>query len=121
MAHKQNRQESLPDKDGLTFKINDGVHYGFNGDCYPGTVRRISDSGRQLWISKDDHKATQAEKDFVNEFGIHDGPINSVFIPLDLHETEWQEFKLRKDGAFRSVSCNWKLNSGRVFSQNPSF
>lgn len=45
------RTESLPNLNGDTFKVGDGVHWGFNGDAYPGTVVRVSRSGATITTS----------------------------------------------------------------------
>lgn len=119
MSFKINRQESLPNKHGKTFKVNDGVSYGFNGDSYPCTVRKVSDSGKQVLVSRDDHRVTKAELE-RSDAGYHEGSIGSVFIPQEVSDDELEVFKLDKFGRFHNKKT-WTLSLGREYSQNPSF
>lgn len=121
---KAPRTESLPTDQGTTFKVGDGVHSGFNGDAYPGTVRKVSASGRQVWVSDDKHYATQKEIELVKKYGQHEGDIDSVFVPQDVPETQWKMYKLNKRGRFLPQGhrgTGWSLQPGRRYAQNPSF
>ena len=102
MSFKNNRVESLPNKFGVTFKVGDGVNSGFNGDYYPYTVRKVSDSGKQVLVSKDNYKINQAEKETIAKFGQHEGSIGCIFIPQDVPDDQLITFKLNKwGGVFR--------------------
>lgn len=118
---KTERTESLPNGQGVTFKVGDGVHWGFNGDAYPGTVRKVSKSGRQVWVSPDEHQATEKERDIVAKHGIHEGPIDSTFIPRDVPESQWTCYRLNKRGDFGGRNGAWSLQPGRLYCQNPCF
>ncbi len=120
---KQENTQSLANGQGEVFSVGEGVHWGFNGDVYPGTVRRVSPSGRKIWVSSDAHRITQVEKDRLQEHGLHDGEINCVFIPRDVPESEWKCFTLRKTGCFterpgRSIA--FALHRGRHYHHTPS-
>lgn len=117
---KAENTKSLPNLNGVAFSVGDGVHWGFNGDAYPGTVRKVSTSGRKVWVSRDKHRGLNTE----NNKHLHEGPIDSVFVPTDMPESEWQCFTLRKHGHFCEAPgsrATWSLQPTRIFASNPSF
>jgi len=94
------------------FSVGQGVNYGFNGDSYPGTVRKVSPSGKTVWVSDDSHTANPDKTQ---------GP---TFTPKDEDKPEtWTKFTYRaKSGGFcRSGSNGWYLAHGRLYERNPSF
>lgn len=114
MAYNNNRQESLPNKNGVSFKVGDGVHTYFNGDADPLTVVAVSDSGREIKCRYDRFKVI--EKDC----GYKEGPIECEFTP-GYPEVAPVTFRLfNKDGRFKlGARSPWGLNPGRVYSRNP--
>jgi hypothetical protein len=123
MANKKNRQESLPDCHGQTFKVGEGVHWGFNGDSYPGTVLYVSDSGRKVYVSKDEYQVVDDLGGYV------EGPRKCVFTTVNRSLEECKVYTLsRHEGAERfrdsrnnSRSGAWALCTGRIYSHNPSY
>jgi hypothetical protein len=111
MARKKNRQESLPNKQGVTFKVGDGVHWGWNGDRDPGTVVAISDSGRQVYVSSD-----EAE---VLELGNIEGDRKCNF--TSIKDPQYLAcWTLRKDGRFTEYpGGTLSLQPERCFARNP--
>ncbi len=120
---KTERTESLANKNGTTFKVGDGVHWGFNADADPGTVRKVSASGRQVWVSIDEMIVTDKEREDVEAYGLHEGPIDCNFVQKDVPESEWTCWTLRADGRFtRDPGRNSiSLYPTRLFKRNPSF
>lgn len=108
--------------EGQPFQIGDGVHWSFNGDSYLGTVRKVSKSGREVWVSNDDHVATKKEKELVEKHGVHEGPIDSIFTPRDVPESQWRKFRLMNNKRKRNVFSDGTFNlwHGREFAYNPS-
>lgn len=134
MASKKEaeRTESLPGKDGKTFKVGDGACTGFNGDAYPFTVRKVSKSGRKVWVSKDKYTvirpgmlAPAPAPELRDTFQGIDGIYPVHFTPVDVPEEQWEEYTLRKDGHFHtkgnSKGSAWSLGHGRRYSYNFSF
>lgn len=115
MANRKNRQETVADKYGTTFKVGDGVHWGFNGDRRPGTVLFVSDSGRQVFVSNDDYQITDDLGGYVEG----DRKCDFTTIPCDI--TECRVWTLRKDGRFTDSAGRHgrTLNPGRAYAQNP--
>ena len=124
MAFKKNRQESLYygqleviDSHGTvnvghTFKVGDGVHVGLNGDRYPLTVVRISDSGREVVCSYDTYKIIDnygpyTESDRLCEF-------TTVQVPKEQLVT----FKLTRDMMCFKRGL-YVLRPERRYAQNP--
>lgn len=108
---------------GPTFQVGDGVHWAFNGDSYPGTVRKVSKSGLKVWVSSDEHRITDAERERVRAHGFHEGAIDSAFIPVDMMPEYWKCFKFstaRKRIRFTNDGT-FSLFHGREYSRNPSF
>jgi hypothetical protein len=126
MSFKNNRKESLPCyvsvrnarplstfKVGVsTFKVGDGAHYGFNGDRTPVTVVKISDSGRQVFVSYDDVKVIDNMGGYVE--GNRECEFTTVIVP----EEQCVVFKLDKNGVFRNRN-KLALNPGRQYARNP--
>ncbi len=117
VAKNITRTESLPRSDGRTFKVGDGVHWGFNGDSYPGTVRFISDSGRKVYVSRDRYKVIDNQGAFVE--GARECEFTSVETPIE----ECAEWVLRKDGRFTDSpgKTSRSLGVGRFYSSNPHY
>lgn len=73
--------------------VGDGVHFSFNGDTYPGTVMKASETRLHVRI------------DMARGAGI--------FVP-DPKRTELRVFTLRADGEFRSSGHGtYRLGRGR--------
>lgn len=117
MANKKNRTESVADVNGRTFKVGDGVHWGFNGDAYPGTVLFVSDSGRKVWVSNDKYKVTDGKGGFV------EGARGCEFTMVPRALCECSEWTLRKNGKFTNAPNKHAntLHPERMYAQNPSF
>lgn len=98
------------------FKVGDGASYNIGSDSYPVTIRKISKSGKTLWVSRDDFRC----KPGVNRYEQTDK--EGVFIPLDVPESEWERYTLRQDGHWRpsKSGCGY-LSEGRTLSLDPSF
>lgn len=99
----------------LRLGVGDGVAYNIGCDAYPGTIRRVSPSGKTLWVSRDRFRAN-GQSDFA------DFEKKGVFVPQDVPESEWEKYTLRQDGRFRPAGskCGW-LSAGRRFAQDPHF
>lgn len=118
MAYKTNRQTTLSVSRGNKFSVGDGVHWGFNGDRYPGTILFVSDSGRKVLVSDDKFKIVdkfggQVEGDRLCEF-------TTVYLPKE----ECKEYTLYKDGYWRTSpgkGSAWTLQPDRCYASNPSF
>lgn len=116
MANKKNRTESLPNKDGDTYKVGDGVHWGFNGDRYPGTVLYVSDSGRKVYVSSDKYKIIDNLGGFVE--GDRECEFTTVQQPIE----KCSCFTLRKDGRFTDhPRGGYAIWPERSYARNPSF
>lgn len=118
MAYKTNRQKTVSIVHGHKFSVGDGVHWGFNGDRYPGTVLFISDSSKQLLVSADLYKITD------NAGGYVEGNRTCEFTPGHLSMEECDQYTLYKDGYWRTSPGKggaWTLQPGRCYAQNPSF
>lgn len=116
MANKKNRTESMQAANGKTFKVGDGVHWGFNGDRDPGTVLYVSDSGRQVFVSSDEWKITDGLKGFIE--GDRGCDFTTVHRPIE----ECTCFTLRKDGRFTDhPRGGHAVHHGRAYARNPSF
>lgn len=118
MSFNQNRQESLPDADGTTWKVGQGVHHGFNGDRDPGTVMFVSDSGNEVWVSEDSFEITD------NKGGYVEGDRTCNFTTNPLPQTECIRFKLFKRGKtrkqyFAMSARGHVLADGRAYARNP--
>lgn len=116
---KPEKDTSLPNCALVTFKVGDGCHWGFNGDAYPGTVRKVSKSGRKVWVSRDDYRVID-DKD-----GYTESDRDCVFTTLDLPESSWEEYHLTVHGHFvsgrGSGGAAWSLQPNRRYSRNPHF
>lgn len=100
-----------------TFNPGDGATYSINGDSYPYTVRKVSESGKTVWASEDDFKGKPGANSLY-ETDDYEG----VFVPRDLPEDKWVKFTLRRDGSWRKVGTNYVfLSKGRRFRRDPSF
>lgn len=115
MATNKNRTESLPNKDGVTYKVGDGVHWGFNGDRYPGTVLYVSDSGRKVYVSPDDYRVTDGLGGYV------EGDRGCEFTTVQRPIEKCTCFTLRKDGRFTDhARFGLAIWPERTYAQNPS-
>ena len=102
------------------FKVGDGAHYSINGDSYPCTVRKVSKSGRQVWVSNDSYKVTGGSY-------YEEGDKPCIFTSRDVPESEWKGFHLAKNGQWVEQGCRasrgrylgFELYSGRAYSHNP--
>lgn len=123
MANKEARTESLANADGVTFKVGDGCHWGFNGDSYPGTVVKVSKSGRKVWVSKDKYHVIPRADGQSQAYS--EGPKNCEFETVEVPESQLEEYTLRKSGQFHqrgySKGYAWSLQPGRTYSYNPHF
>lgn len=115
MAIKTNRQETLADDSGKTFKVGDGVHWGFNGDRYPGTILFVSDSGREVYVSQDEYEIID------NLGGYVEGDRKCNFTTIQRPIAECKVFKLGKWGFREGGKRGWALCKERAYAQNPSF
>jgi len=99
------------------FQPGAGVTEYIGSDGYPGTVRKVSASGKTVWISRDGHRAIPG---VVNPY---EEPYKKVeFIPVDTPESQWIKYTYRKDGSFRrSGGKSYYLGSGRYYKQDPSY
>jgi len=95
--------------------VGEGVNYGINGDSYPGTVRRVSASGKTVWVSCDGCRYINGGPYFM------EGSARALFTPLHENEPEmWLRFSLRKDGWFTRSGSKWcVLRRGRNCKRNP--
>jgi hypothetical protein len=120
---KNPRTESLPNLDGDTFKVGDGVHWGFNGDAYPGTVVRVSASGRKVYVSHDKYRVVPRPDGQSQAYS--EGPKNCEFETVEVPDAALDVYTLRKSGHFHqkgySKGYAWSLRPGREFAQNPHF
>jgi hypothetical protein len=101
----------------VPINVGDGVSYSINGDSYPCTVRKISPSGKTVWVSRDEFRGTPG----ANSYEVAEKV--GVFIPRDADKPEtWKKFTKRQDGRFREVGTNYcYLSPGRSYSQDPHF
>lgn len=101
-------------------EVGDGCSCGNGGDSYPYTVRRVSPSGKTIWVSRDTYKVKPGKGAPYEE-----GPKDCWFFPQDVPDTQWTCFKLKKDGRFRESGKTYRgqpsLCFGRRFSQDPHF
>lgn len=120
MANKKNRNESLSNKRGTTFKVGDGVSWGFNGDRHPGTVLFVSDSGREVFVSSDDYKVIVQPGE---ESGYVEGNRTCEFTTVERPLERCDKWKLRKSGEFTRASYRSApaLVQGRQYARNPHF
>lgn len=107
------------------FKVGDGVHWGYNGDAYPGTVVRVNASGRKVWVSRDTYKLKKFKSPDPTSAG-RNAYDDYEFTTVERPEEELQCYSLRKSGFFHLVGSadnleSWSLQPGRVFRWNPSF
>lgn len=100
---------------GQTFKVGDGVRWGYNGDSYPGTVLFVSDSGRQVYVSKDTFKVID------NLGGYVEGDRTCEFTTVDRPIEQCTVWTLRKSGYFTEESGRHScaIIPGRAYSYNP--
>ena len=102
-----------------TFKVGDGATYGFHGDSYPATVRKVSPSGKTVWVSSDNYSVNPGHTTYGQE-----GPVPTTFTSKNEDKPEtWTKFTYRpKSGDFCETGSSFcHLSSGRRYSQNPSF
>lgn len=93
------------------FNVGDGVHWGFNGDSDPGTVQKVSPSGKTVWVSQDDYRVIDDRK------GFFEGPIKCMFETI---AGEPIVFKQKKDGSFRRQGNKYCfLGQTRIYARNP--
>lgn len=76
------------------YRVGDGVHYSHPNDVYPATVRKISKSGHQVWVSNDRVAKAEWDESF--------GPRAKLYEPRDVPESEWSCFTRRQDGEYRA-------------------
>jgi len=111
--------ESTRDMEVVDIPINvgDGAAFNINGDSYPVTIRKISSSGKTLWVSRDEFRGTPG----ANSYEVAEK--TGVYIPRDEdHPEAWKKFTLRRDGTYREVGTNYcYLTPGRSFAQDPHF
>ncbi len=112
------RIESVQNVNGVSFKIGDGVHWGYNGDSYPGTVVAVSASGRVVMVQDDNFVMDESDRGFKE--GARKGTFSQ---PVEIYkDVPARQFKLFKNGQFREGSSRGNpLNQERVWARNPSF
>lgn len=120
---KQERTESLPNADGKTFKVGDGCHWGYNGDAYPGTVVKVSKSGRKVYVSHDKYRLVPRPDGQSQAYT--EGPKNCEFTTVEVPDSALEVYTLRKSGQFHqkgfSKGYAWSLQPGRIYASNPHF
>lgn len=97
-------------------RVCDGCHTGFNGDRYPNKVRKVSPSGKTVWVSSDDYRVIDGEGGFV------EGPRGCIFSPGTAGDpSTWRKFMKQADGTFRARGGRRGelLIPGRAYSSNP--
>lgn len=106
---------SLPGHDGMAFCVGQGVHWGYNGDSYPGTVLYVSDSGREVYVSKDEYKVVDGEGGYV------EGARGCEFTTVNRELKDCTVWKLRKSGRFTEGPGKHvrSLHTNRQYSSNP--
>ncbi len=77
-----------------TYRVGDGVHYSHPNDVYPATVRKISKSGHQVWVSNDRIAKAEWDESF--------GPRAKLYEPREVPEEQWKCFTRRRDGEYRA-------------------
>lgn len=116
---KSIRTESLPNVNGISFKVGDGVHWGYNGDANPGTVVAVSASGRVVMVQDDDFIMDESDK------GFKEGARKGTFSQRSYEHPDYvpaRQFKLYKNGRFCEGSSRGNsLNPTRIWARNPSF
>jgi hypothetical protein len=95
--------------------VGDGMTYHIGCDGYPLTVRKVSASGKTLWLSRDRFRGN-------GQSSYADFEKTGVFIPQDVPESEWEKYTKRADGSFRPCrsKCGY-LSVGRSYKQDPHF
>lgn len=101
----------------VPLNVGDGAAYAINGDSYPVTIRRVSPSGKTVWVSNDEFRASPG----VNSYEV--SKKIGVFIPRDEnHPKMWKKFTQRRDGTFREVGTRYcYLSPGRRYAYDPHF
>lgn len=110
----------MPDKNGHTYKVGDGAHYGWNGDRYPLTVVMVSDSGREVLCSIDKYEIVD------NRGGYVEGDRACEFTTVTVDPSDMIEYRLKSSGPYKGIFTKGKspwdiLWPGRCYAQNPSF
>lgn len=54
----------MADKVTVTPEVGMGITFGAGSDCYPGTISRVSESGKTFWYKRDDFRRTDS-----NDYG----------------------------------------------------
>jgi len=98
------------------FRPGDGAHYYFNGDSYPVTVRRVSRTGHQVWVT---HDVTKAPNLFVP---LSAKEVARLFADPDGYEArrKLRKFTRRKDGRYFNRGT-WVLGHGREHQWSREF
>jgi len=100
----------------VELEVGSGVSMHIGADAYPGTVRKVSPSGKTIWVSRDRFHGTPGANSMEQSRKV------GVYVPQ--HETQpalWGKYTLRKGGVFKeSRGCHY-LSAGRKYWQDPSF
>lgn len=95
------------------FKVGDGVNYNIGSDVYPGTIVKVSATGKTVWVQDDDAAVTKPAEHYGD-------PVDYMFMPNPNGRVT--KFTQRQDGIFRQVGGRWgALHKGRRKYQDPHF
>ena len=101
----------------LVFKVGDQVHYGYNGDRYPGTVVAIERGGRTVVVRPDEFTIDPSDR------GLKEGNRVGTFSPGSDDPFNRIKFLYREGRGFirQGSSSGYWLQHGHAWAQNPSF
>jgi hypothetical protein len=93
-----------------------GCSYGAGSDSYPGTITRVSESGKTLWMRHDEV--------LVLSGSFQTG--DCVYTTIERDDTPELKYSLRKSGRWVPVGCDdvWYMALGigtRRYYQDPHF
>lgn len=92
------------------FNVGDGVKYGINGDLYPATVIRVTDS--TVIVQDDNYRCTKP----MSAWGADDAEYE--YTPNPNGRT--RKFTVKKNGSVTEVGTNYCfLSHERRYRQNP--
>jgi hypothetical protein len=116
-VNRFNRETCEHETVELPIEVGDGASFGYGGDAYPLTVRRVSASGKTLWCSRDEFTATPGVNSYEEARKV------GTFLTTDDPPESWTKFTKRQDGHFRRVGCKnyGTLALGRTYRQDPHF
>lgn len=103
----------------VNYKAGDGAHYSINGDSTPVTVKKVSHSGKTVWVSVNNFRAKPGQDYFKQ-----DGNLEGLFTESEnaADPSTWVKFTLRDDDRFRQAKCRYiSLHPGRKYRRDPSF